>query len=214
VTRCKRTPESPPVEIVATPPVSEVEVVREKPGHGLAPRVDVARVKLAPYAATARESLEEAVDWAVPRVEEAREAVREKASTAATAVVPKVAAALGTAAAVGAPLAHEARERGEAALHALRGELPEPAAEEKARWPLALLFLLVGTAIGFVAGMFAKRNSAPPPAPYTDLGYREPVTPEPPVSQTPVPPIGEGQVGLDSEAGGVTDEPPPSTSGS
>lgn len=208
MTRCKRTPESAPVEVVATPAVSEVEVVREKPGHGFTPRVDVARVKLAPYAATARESLEEAVDWAVPRVEEAREAVREKASTAATAVVPKVAAALGTAAAVGAPLAHEARERGEAALHALRGELAEPPVEEKRRWPLALLFLLVGTAIGFVAGIFAKRSSAPPPPPYTDLGYREPVTPEPPVSQTPVPPIGEGQVGLDSEAGGVDDEPP------
>jgi hypothetical protein len=184
---------------VSAPLVSGVEAVRERAalaGHALAPRVDVARGKLAPYAATARESLEEAVEWAGPRVEEARGVVREKAATAATSVAPKVAAALGTAAAVSAPLAHEARERGEAALHALRGELPELSKppEEKRRWPTAVLFLGIGALIGFAAGVFAKRTSPVAPGPYA-VGQ--------PVTSAPVAPVPT------AAPESVTDEPGP-----
>jgi Family of unknown function (DUF5324) len=112
--------------------------------------------KLAPYAATARESAthaaEEAREWAGPKLEHAREwstprieHVRERVDHD---LVPKVAGAVATALAAAEPVREEAKTRGAAALAALKGEL-EPPRPRRRRHPLRklLLFTALGAAL-------------------------------------------------------------------
>ena len=105
-----------------------------------------------PYTETARKVVShrasEAWDWAEPRLEQAAETVQHD-------IAPRVSSALTTAAERSAPAREEALERGTAAYAALKGQ---PAAvQQKRRWPLAMLFFLVGGALGAAGAIFGPR---------------------------------------------------------
>jgi Family of unknown function (DUF5324) len=154
--------------------------------EALTPRIDAAKEAFAPRIEVAGERLVQAADrageWAAPRLESARE---QTMSTVREQVAPRVAKALASAVSTTAPARDEAKQRGEAALAALRGELPA----RNRRWPRALLLLTTGAAAGAVAGLFARRREPaypsfeayPPvssaPDPYAQPGSAEPAAP-------------------------------------
>lgn len=111
--------------------------------------------RLEPYAEGARKAVAdraaEAWEWAEPRLEHAAETAQD---TYQKDIAPRVSTALSTAAERSAPAREEALERGTAAVAALKGE---GHAKPKRRWPLAILFFLIGGAIGAAGGVFGKR---------------------------------------------------------
>jgi len=149
----------------------------------LAPRIDAAREALAPRIEQASERLADAAgragEWAAPRIEAAREQAK---TTVREQVAPRVAKTLATAVSASGPARDEAQKRGEAALQALRGELPP----QKRRWPRALFLLTAGAAAGAAAGLITRRREpaypqvdAYPPVSSTDPYARAPGAAEP-----------------------------------
>lgn len=102
-------------------------------------RAEKAASRIEPYAASAR-------DWAAPRLEHATETVQDT-------IAPKVTATIGTAAERLEPARDEAKRRGAAAARALKGEK----VKARRRWPAALLFFGVGTAVGAVLAALARK---------------------------------------------------------
>lgn len=111
--------------------------------------------RLEPYAEGARQAVAhraaDAWEWAEPRLEQAAETAQE---TYHKDIAPRVSHALSTAAERSAPAREEALERGTAAVAALKGE---PPGKQRRRWPLAILFFLIGGAIGAAGGVFGKK---------------------------------------------------------
>ena len=108
--------------------------------------------RLGPYAESARdtaaERLVEARKWAAPRLEDAAQAVQET-------VAPRVSSALAATAQRVEPVQKEAKKRGRAVAKALKGQQ-----RKRRRWPIALLFFVLGGVIG--AAVATARSSATP----------------------------------------------------
>jgi hypothetical protein len=158
--------------------------------ESLAPRLEAAKESLAPRLETAREAAGQAIveagEWAAPRIDQAKEqattAVRER-------VKPKVTKALAEAAAASAPARKEAKNRTDAALAALRGEVGPP--KRKRRWHRVSFLLGAGAVTGVVAALFVRRKEPTYPA-FEPTGggadlYARPSTPT--TTQSPAAPI-------------------------
>lgn len=118
-------------------------------------KAEMAAGRFEPYAEGARKAVAHrasgAWEWAEPRLEHAAETMQE---TVQKDIAPRVSTALTTAAERSAPAREEALERGTAAFAALKGEsLPK----QKRRWPMAMLFFLLGGAAGAAGGVFGQR---------------------------------------------------------
>lgn len=124
-------------------------------GNKLAGQAEMIAGRLEPYAEGARHAVAhraaDAWEWAEPRLEHAAETAQH---TYEKDIAPRVSTALTTAAERSGPMREEAMERGTAAMAALKGE---SLAKKKRRWPLALLFFILGGAIGAAGGMFGKQ---------------------------------------------------------
>ncbi len=124
-------------------------------------QADVLAGRVGPYAEGARKAVRhqasEAREWVEPRLEQAAETVQEAVQKD---VAPRLSSALTSAAERTAPTREEARERGGAALAALKGEPPAPT--KRRRWPLAMLFFLLGGIVGVAAGVLGQRLAGPP----------------------------------------------------
>jgi hypothetical protein len=182
--------------------------------ENLAPRIESAKESLAPRLETAREAagqaLADAGEWAAPRIDQAKEqattVVRER-------VKPKVAKALAEAAAASAPARKEAKNRTDATLAALRGEISPP--KRKRRWHRLSFLLGAGAVTGVVAALFVRRKEPTyptfePTSGGTDL-YARPATPPtstPTSTQPPQAPISSMN---DEIAGNLNPTPPEAT---
>jgi hypothetical protein len=109
------------------------------------------------------------VERLAPAIDEARERLAPVLDTARERVAP----AVETARERLAPAADVTRQRAGAAVAALRGDVAEPA---RRRWPLALLFLALGTAIGALLGMRTQQRR-------DDMGWTPPVAASPGVME-------------------------------
>ena len=121
--------------------------------EAMGPYVDTATARVAPVLDEAKVRLAPAVDRLGPAVETARSRLRSD-------VVPAVVAAAETARDNSAPARTEAKERATEAVRALRGQR-----RRSRRWPLALMCLLGGAALGAAAGAMTRRPETPVPAP-------------------------------------------------
>jgi hypothetical protein len=137
------------------------QAVVESAVENLAPRIESAKETLAPRLETAREAagqaIAEAGEWAgeraLPRLDQAKEqattVVRER-------VKPKVAKAIAEAAAASAPARKEAKNRTDAAIAALRGDVSPP--KRKRRWHRVSFLLTAGAVTGVIAALFVRRK--------------------------------------------------------
>jgi hypothetical protein len=113
------------------------------------------------------EKLGPVLDDALEKVPPAIEAARGKMSDE---ILPKLSAALGTAA--GAPVVVEAKKRGKAAVAAAKGELVLPEEKKKGRWlrRLAIAAAIAGVAVVVVRKFLGRRDAdwqaARPTTPY------------------------------------------------
>jgi Family of unknown function (DUF5324) len=116
-----------------------------------APHVETAADWAAPHVETAK-------DWAAPRVETAALRVKED-------VLPRVAEAVVAALAASEPAREEAKNRGTAAIAALRGELDPPRPRGRRRKRLFLFLTVSGAAF---AGwkVWSSKNAADRPDPW------------------------------------------------
>lgn len=118
--------------------------------------------RLGPYAETARdtaaERFVEARKWAAPRLEDAAQTFQET-------VAPAVSTALAATAQRVEPVEKEAKKRGRAVVKALQGQQ-----KKHRRWPIALLFFVLGGLVG--AAVATARSSATPLPP---SGLDEPI---------------------------------------
>jgi Family of unknown function (DUF5324) len=132
-----------------------------------APHVETAADWAAPHVETAK-------DWAAPRVETAALRVKED-------VLPRVAEAVVAAFAASEPAREEAKNRGTAAIAALRGELDPPRPRGRRRKRLFLFLTVSGAAF---AGwkVWSSKNAADRPDPWVSA------SPEP-FSTAPVSPV-------------------------
>ncbi|MCA1822873.1 MAG: hypothetical protein LC640_01120 [Frankia sp.] len=99
-----------------------------------------------------------------PRLDAARDTIAPVINTAVERTVPVLVSARDLALEKGAELlssetAVEARRRGAEVLRAVKGELPQ----KKRRWPVALGFLALGTAVGAGISFVAQRLRTPVP---------------------------------------------------
>ena len=193
--------------------------------ENLAPRIESAKESLAPRLETAREAagqaLADAGEWAAPRLDQAKEqattVVRER-------VKPKVAKAIAEAAAASAPVRKEAKNRTDATLAALRGEISPP--KRKRRWHRVSFLLGAGAVTGVVAALFVRRkeptyptfeptgsgadlyarpttqptSTQPPQAPITSMneeiaGNLNPATPDPSANSDSIASTSNGETG-------------------
>lgn len=170
---------------------SGISVIRER-GQGaveaLGPRIETARDALAPKLETAKEAagqaLSEASEWAAPRIDSARE---QAVTTVREKVAPAVTKALTTAAEASKPARKEAKNRTDAALAALRGEVGPPKKKRRAH---RLTFLLgAGAVTGAVVALVVRRKE-PTHNPYepTNVGGGDPYA-QPVTTQAPSAPI-------------------------
>lgn len=181
------------------------QVVVETAVETLGPRIESAREALGPKLETARgaagQALSEAGEWAAPRLDTAREqavvTVREK-------VAPALTKAIANAAEASAPARKEAKNRTEAAVAALRGEVGPP---KRRRRGHRLGFLLAAGAVtGAVAALVIRRREPAYTAfEPTGMGagtgadpYARPVTEQPPTP--PIASMGE-EIATDLTAG-------------
>jgi hypothetical protein len=123
----------------------------------LSPHLIAAREAMTPYVDEARTRLTPAAQRIAPAVDAARTKIR-------TDVVPAVVAAAETARKDSAPARAEAKQRAADALSVLRGTKPV----RRRRWPLALVCLVGGAAVGVYAGM---RKAADQPAGYAPAPF-------------------------------------------
>ena len=134
--------------------------------------------KIAPYAASARESaahaaehartlaapkIEHAKEWTAPRVDTVKEKVGDD-------LVPKVAAAVTAALAAAEPVREEAKTRGTAALAALRGEL-EPPKPKRKRGVVRKFFLLAALGGAAAAAWKAWQAKSAGPSEWSSTSY-------------------------------------------
>jgi hypothetical protein len=178
----------------------------------LGPRLDAAREQLAPKLAEAAERTgalatqlaEEAREIALPRLEAARD---QAVTTMKTRVIPRVSKTIAEAAAVSGPVRVEAKQRGEAAIAAMRGELPT----RRRRWPRAILLMGAGAVAGAAAGLMAGRRqpAAPGLDAYTPMGSADPYARTEPPRTTD----STGTTTTDTAATAATPSPPPAPHG-
>jgi len=179
--------------------VSRLENVREKSSH----LANDLAVKLSPHTTQVREqaalAAHEAKDWAAPRLETARERVRDD-------LVPRLAEAVTAAVAAVEPAREEVKHRGGAALAALRGE-EVVVRRKKRRWPKLLVVLGAVGAAGAAVSAWLKQRSEPDwvseaRAAEADAGYAMPDQ-----SESPGASPADGTVGVASLNDEVTAQP-------
>lgn len=156
--------------------------------NAVSPRLVAARDAMSPYVDEARTRLTPAMERLAPAMDDARETLRKK-------VVPAVVSAAENARENSAPARAEAMQRASDALLVLRGTKPP----KRRRWPLALMCLLGGAAVGAYAGM---RRAAAQPAGYTPAPF--------PAAQPPADPAKTAETPATNSATGVSDRPKPS----
>ena len=181
--------------------------------EALAPRLDAAREQLAPRLAEAAEKTgqianqlaDEAREIALPRIEAARD---QAVSTMKKRVIPRVSKTISEAAAASAPVREEAKQRGEAAIAAMRGDLPT----RRRRWPRAILLMGAGAVAGAAAGLMAGRREpvAPGLDAYTPMGGADPYARTEPTRATGM--TGAATTGPPAAAT-ATPSPPPAPHG-
>lgn len=117
---------------------------------------DHARDRMSPAMSNARQRIGPAVDDAREKVGPAVEHAR---TVIVDDVVPKVATAMSTAMTASEPYRTEAKRRGSAAYHALKGEVDVPETKHKRRWPRMLLGLALMSGAAVAVYRLLKRGS-------------------------------------------------------
>ena len=171
--------------------------------EALGPRLDAARETIAPRLAEAAEKTsqlasqlaDEARDVALPKIEAARE---QALTTVKRRVLPRLTKTIAEAEAVSKPARREAKKRSEAAIAALRGDVPS----RRRRWPRAVMLMGAGAVAGAAAGLMAGRKESASPGldAYSPLGGSDPYARTEPTT-----------TGLTGAASPSTPNPTPST---
>ena len=169
---------------IPDPAAAGIDALRERAqgaaadaAQAIGPRLDAARDTLAPRLAEAAEKgsqlatqwADEAREVALPKIEAARE---QAVTTVKKRVLPHVTKTLAEAEAASKPARREAKKRSEAAIAALRGEMPS----RRRRWPRAILLMGAGAVAGAAAGLMAGRKESASPGldAYSPLGGIDP----------------------------------------
>jgi hypothetical protein len=170
-----------------------IEVLRERGQtavEALAPRLESARETLAPRLETAvgtakevaGQALTDAGEWAAPRIGIARE---QAVTTVREKVAPKVTQAIANAAEASKPARKEAKNRADAALAALRGEVGPP--KRKRRWHRMSFLLGAGAVSGALVALVVRRKE-PSYGGYEPFGAGDPYARPTGTSTPPAPP--------------------------
>jgi hypothetical protein len=187
----------PKIETARDALAPKIETARD----ALAPRIESARETLGPKIETARETLgpkiESARETLTPKIETARD---QAVTTVREKVAPMVAQAIANAAEASAPTRKEAKNRADAAIAALRGEVGPP--RRKRRWHRMSFLLGAGAITGAVAALVIRRKEPAFPA-YEPLTggpdpYAQPTNTQPP--QAPITTLNEEIAGNVSPA--------------
>jgi hypothetical protein len=162
-----------------------------------------------PRMATAYDSAKEHIG---PAIETAKESGAHALQAAMAAVVPVVAAAVPAMAAakskgadlLGSDAAHEARERAALMLAAAKGEA---VSKKRRRWPLAMSFLALGSAIGAAVTTWLQRKAQIPSPYYAESGHAGPkVDLSKPLTETEPLPVTVLSDGADENSDGTDDD--------
>jgi hypothetical protein len=148
-------------------PTIDSDKISAQVGSGVTAARRVIDTKVVPYIDNV------VVPYAVPAGQKAAKQVKQVAQGR---IVPMASAAVDNALVASAPVRREALRRGKMAASALRGDDAATAAAlatSKRRWPIAIMFLLIGGATGAVAAWFSQAGKPVQLSPYplpTDAG--------------------------------------------
>jgi hypothetical protein len=139
-------------------PTIDSDKVTAQLGSGVTAAKRVLDTKVVPYIDNV------VVPYAVPAGQKAAKQVRQVAQER---IAPMASAAVDNALVASAPVRREALRRGRLAASALRGDNAAViSATSKRRWPIAVVFLLIGGAAGAVAAWFSQAGKPVQLSPY------------------------------------------------
>lgn len=139
-------------------PTIDSDRISAQVGSGVTAARRVIDTKVVPYIDNV------VVPYAVPAGQKAAKQVKQVAQER---IAPMASAAVDNALVASAPVRREAMRRGRLAASALRGDNAAMAsATSKRRWPVAIVFLLIGGAAGAVAAWFSQAGKPVQLSPY------------------------------------------------
>lgn len=171
--------------------LSRSELLKLKAAHAAGKVGGRVQERSARATAAVRPRAEKVYAAARPKVEQAYGAARPRVEHAYEAAKPRVKAVGTTAAVTLGPRLKLARERGDAAVHALKGDVPRA----RRRWPWVLAGLGVGGAASMASRMLMRRTSTTGDAPVIErvdvTTVETTAVVEPIETVDPVEPLGE-----------------------